>query len=110
MLSTLDAAGLIAFRELESSAVAAVTKRLSEAFSAEEAGMSGTARLSCEEDVCLCLEFLRAALEFGTRQPMVNYLHWQGSTVPKHSLAAAHIAPTLGFLAGYFAAYLRLPD
>ena len=109
MPQTLDAVGMNAFKALERGAVAAVTQRLHETFVADTYTAGDPDYLQCADDVAYQLEFLRPVLEFGTVQPLVNYLHWQESCIPQSSLAAAHVPESLQYAADFFADKLVAP-
>jgi methanogenic corrinoid protein MtbC1 len=109
MPETLDAGGLNAFKALERSAVAEVTQRLYESFATGAYSAGDAGYLQCADDVAYQLEFLRPVLEFGTVQPLVNYLRWQESCIPQSSLAASHVSESLQYAADFFAGELAAP-
>jgi MerR family transcriptional regulator, light-induced transcriptional regulator len=109
-LEALDFDGLLRFQALQSQAVDAVSQRLYLAHGAAYARFGPRGREACREDLAFHLEFLRPALEFGTLQPMVDYLAWLDGILVARAIPMEHLALSLDWLGEFFAERMGAAD
>lgn len=109
ILQTLDAEGLLGFRNLEGEAIGAVTERFYATHGSAYERFGQRGREACRQDLGYHLEFLRPVLEFGLLQPMVEYLRWLGSVLAARAIPAAHVGQSLDWLAEFYAAHMGAP-
>jgi methylmalonyl-CoA mutase cobalamin-binding domain/chain len=109
-LIPLRAEGLRQYRLLRSAAVSAVTERFyaADGIAYEHFGPRGCE--ACREDLAFHLEFLQPVLEFGSLQPMVDYLRWLASVLAARGVPGNHLALSLDLLAAFFAASMDVAD
>lgn len=98
----LDAKGLLRYQRLQAEAVEAVAARFEETLGRADERLAAYAREALRDDLVFHLEFLRAALEFGLLQPMVDYLRWLGSVLVARHVPVDHLAQTLDWIAEFF--------
>ena len=106
----LDANGLLRYQRLQAEAVEAVAARFEETLGRADERLAAYAREALRDDLVFHLEFLRAALEFGLLQPMVDYLRWLGSVLVARHVPVDHLAQTLDWIAEFFERALRGAD
>lgn len=106
----LAAAGLRRFQELRADAIAEVTRRFYATHGSIYAQFGERAREACREDLAFHLEFLRPVLEFGTTQPMVDYLRWLATVLTARDVPAEHLPLSLDWLAEFYAGAMPGPD
>jgi methanogenic corrinoid protein MtbC1 len=109
-LGALGPEGLQRFHALEPDAVSAVTERFYATHGSVYRRFGPRGRDACREDLGFHLEFLRAALEFGLLQPMVDYLCWLGSVFAARGIPVEHLAVSLDWLGEFFAARMDVAD
>jgi len=106
-ITPLDAASRARVDALRDSAIFTVSESLRDECDAE---FGAASRDACREDLGFELEFLDTALEFGTVQPLVDYLRWFASVLVARGSPAAHATRQLEQLIEFFASRLDPAD
>jgi methanogenic corrinoid protein MtbC1 len=103
ILKTLDADGLLHFKNLRPSAVHDVTARFYATHGSIYQRFGQQDQDSWLEDLTFHLEFLHPVLEFGFLQPMVDYLSWLAAVLSARNIPEEHLAQSIDWFAAYFA-------
>ena len=109
-LKTLGADGLLRFQGLQTDAVSAVAERFFAEHGSVYARFGSRGRDACREDLAFHLEFLRPVLEFGSPQPMVDYLRWLDGVLAARRVPVAHLALSLDWLTEFFVSRMDAAD
>lgn len=105
-LQTLDEDGLRHFQDLQAAAVSAVTERFYAVHGAIYEGLGKSGRDSLREELAFHLEFLRPVLEFGIRNPMLEYLRWLHEVLTTRNIPTQHLPLSLDWFAEFFSEHM----
>ncbi|MDG3008263.1 cobalamin B12-binding domain-containing protein [Paludisphaera mucosa] len=100
--------GLERFLSLHQEAVEAVVGRFDQNTTASYGMFGVRGRAACREDVGYQLEFLRPAVEFGTRRPILEYVRWVTAILGSRGIPSQDLTLSLSCLMEFFAS--RLDD
>jgi methanogenic corrinoid protein MtbC1 len=107
---TLSRDGLQRFQALQAEAIDAVTDRLFELHASTLEPLGERGRETCRDDLAFHLELLRPVLEFGLRQPMVDYLRWAPGVLESRNIPVWHLDEALDWLEEFFSARMGPND
>lgn len=95
---TVSPDGLSRLLALREETIVAVTDRLYTNHGSLYETFGARGRAACKEDIGYHLEFIGAALEFGSTDVLVNYLRWLASVLRSRHIPDEHLALSLDYL------------